>query len=110
MPAEPILFPEEIEAIRSGLLVGNSYATIARKLDRDRSTIVRHARRLGLRSTDVRGRPISVGDPAVICARITAGESIRRIASDLGCDSKTIWSIAMRLGVRSQHKRFGERA
>ena len=109
MPSEPLLFPDEIEAIRGGLLAGDSYAALARKLDRDRSTVVRHARRLGLLGRDIRGRP-TPGDPAVIRARLLAGDSLRQIAADLGCDSKTVWNIARRLGVRSRHKQFGERA
>jgi hypothetical protein len=110
MPAEPTLFPEEVEAIRTGLLAGENYMALARRLDRDRSTVIRCARRIGVRSQASRGRPTGVVDPdtiAVIRGRIMAGESFHKIAAAIGRDCKTISNIARRLGLRSAHKRFG---
>ncbi len=112
IPAEPRLFPEEVEAIRIGLLAGESYAGIARKLDRDRTTVTRCARRLGIKSKAPRGRRVELSDPtlvSVIRARIEAGQSFHKIAASMACDTKAISNLAKRLGLKANYSFGGSR-
>ncbi len=112
MPAEPLLFAEEITVIRDGVLAGESYSALARWLDRDRLTVARCARRLGLTSGSPGRRPWRPIDPVALSVareRIEAGDSFRKIAAALDCDPKTISNIAKRLGLKPNFSFGGSR-
>ena len=117
MPAEPRLFPDELEHIREALLAGQTYRQIAVRLDRDRSTVFRNAVAMGLRSLNKGGHPtrenaarsLTEAERSVVRQMTEAGASFHAIGRHLGVDAKAISTCAKRLGIKPNFRFGGNR-
>ncbi len=86
-------------AIRDGLAAGLSFGQIARSLGRDRTTIQRKAKRLGLQSVHGCESSLTAADEETIRRRVAAGHSRRAIADGLKCNRSTVERAMRRLGL-----------
>jgi transposase-like protein len=104
---EPPLFAEELDIIIERVTAGESFRSIARRLDRSKAAVSKHARRMGLSSkTDWKcGGKIAYLEKRaeIIREQLAAGASYCRVGRLIGVNSKTIWKHARRLGLRSVH-------